>query len=164
MAALAALVLASLAACGDDDDTAAAAAGTCSAVQRLVEPTQGHVLPGAAVSYQHHPPTSGRHLADLPTRGVHDAPVPEEQQVYALEGGFVILQYGPALPVAQQQALAAFADRQAFVMVAPAAVPIDDGRAVALTAWENRQLCDDVSSAAVTDFIARYAGKGPGND
>jgi hypothetical protein len=84
--------------------------------------------------------------------------------VYALEGGFVILQYAPALPVAQQQALAGFADSQPFVIVAPAPVPIDDGRLMAMTAWENRQLCDDVSPAAVDAFIARFAGQGPGND
>jgi hypothetical protein len=164
VAAVVALGALALAGCGDDDDTPAAAAGSCSAVEHLVEPTQGHVLPGATVSFQHHPPTSGRHLADLPARGVHDAPIDEVRQVYALEGGFVILQYGPALPVAQQQALAAFADQQPFVIVAPAAVPIDDGRAVAMTAWENRQLCDDVSPDAVDAFVGRFAGKGPGND
>ena len=164
--ALAAGVLAVLAsaACGDDDDASAAGAGSCSAVEHLVEPTQGHVLPGAAVSYQHHPPTSGRHLADLPARGVHDAPIDESRQVYALEGGFVILQYGPALSADGRAALERFADGQPFVIVAPAAAPNDGGRTVALTAWENRQLCDDVAATAVQSFVTRFAGHGPGND
>jgi len=162
--AVAAIGVLALAGCGGDDDSSAAAAGSCADVAHLVEPTQGHVLPGGTVSYQHHPPTSGRHLADLPARGVHDAPIDEVRQVYALEGGFVILQYGPTLPAAQVSALQAFADSQPFVIVAPAATPIDDGKVVALTAWENRQLCDDVSGPAVESFLTRFAGKGPGND
>jgi hypothetical protein len=153
-----------LAACGDDDDDAPAASGACTAIEHLVEPTEGHVLPGGTVNYQHHPPTSGRHLADLPARGVHDAPIEEVSQVYALEGGFVILQYGPALPADGVAALQARADGQPFVIVAPAATPIDDGKPVALTAWENRQLCDAVSAADVDAFVTRFAGKGPGND
>lgn len=153
-----------LAGCGDDDDASATASGPCAPVEHLVEPTEGHVLPGGTVAYQHHPPTSGRHLADLPARGVHDTPIPEVSQVFALEGGFVILQYGPALPPAGVAALQAYAAGRPFVIVAPAATPIDDGRAVALTAWEQRQLCDAVSAPAVDAFLAKYAGKGPGND
>ncbi len=84
--------------------------------------------------------------------------------MYALEGGFVILQYGPSLPAPSVASLRAFAAGQPFVIVAPAATPIDGGRAVALTAWENRQLCDDVSTADVDAFLTRFAGKGPGND
>jgi hypothetical protein len=165
MAAAIAMGLLALAGCGDDDDDPpAAASGSCTAVERLLEPTEGHVLPGGTVNYQHHPPTSGRHLADLPARGVHTEPIPEVSQVYALEGGFVILQYGEALPEAERAELEGFADGQPFVIVAPAAVPIDDGRPVALTAWEHRQLCGDVSAPAIDAFITRFAGQGPGND
>ncbi len=163
MAVLTALALVGLAACGDDDAGGASGDGACTEVERLVEPTQGHVLPGVTVSYRHHPPTSGRHLAELPARGVHAAPIAEESQVYALEGGFVLLQYGPGLDAAGRAALERYAEDQVFVIVAPA-VAIDDGRAVALTAWEHRQLCDAVDPAVVDDFLAEHAGRGPGND
>src|SRR4029079_11783554 len=85
--AVAAIGVLALAGCGGDDDSSAAAAGSCADVAHLIAPTQRHVLPGGTGSYQHHPPTSGRHLADLPARGVHDAPIDEVRQVYALEGG-----------------------------------------------------------------------------
>jgi hypothetical protein len=165
MAALAtfAVLAVGLAACGGDDDAGAAGDGTCSPVERLVEPTQGHVLPGATVSYRHHPPTSGRHLAELPARGVHTEPIAEERQVYALEGGFVLLQYGPGLAAEDRAALEAYAQDEVFVIVAPA-VSIDSDRAVALTAWERRQLCDAVEPSAIDAFLADHAGRGPGND
>jgi hypothetical protein len=151
---------ATLAACGDDDDSAS---GACDAVEQLVEPTEGHILPGGTVAYQHHPPTSGRHLADLPARGVHTEPIEETRQVYALESGFVLLQYGAGLPAEGRAALEQFAADEVFVIVAPA-VAIDGDRAVALTAWQQRQLCDDVSTEAVGAFVERFAGQGPGGD
>jgi hypothetical protein len=158
---VAAATAAAAGACGDDD--AGSAPGPCDGVEQLIEPTEGHVLPGGTVAYQHHPPTSGRHLAELPARGVHTEPIEEVSQVYALESGFVLLQYGPALGEAGRAALARFADHEVFVIVAPA-VSIDGDRAVALTAWQQRQLCDDVSTDAVQSFVDRFAGRGPGGD
>ena len=75
----------------------------------------------------------------------------------------MLLQYGPALASEGRAALDGSREDQVFVLVAPA-VSIDDGRQWPSPPWENRQLCDDVSPAAVDDFIARFVGQGPGND
>ncbi len=146
---------------GDGDETPREGTDTvCDPAEVLVEPNQGHVLPGVAVSYRHRPPTSGQHVPELPQPGVHTAPIDETQQVFALENGFVILQYGPALSDDDKRELESLAELDDRVIVAPA-VAIDGDRVVALTAWQQRQLCDGVSADDIRSFVASHVGTGP---
>lgn len=144
----------------DDDSDGDRLASVCDSVEVLVEPIQGHVLPGVAVSYRYHPPTSGQHVPELPEAGVHTVPIDETRQVFALENGFVMLQYGPAVSDDDQRALEALAELDDRVIVAPA-VSIDDDRVIALTAWQRRQLCGGVSTDDVRSFVASHVGQGP---
>jgi Protein of unknown function (DUF3105) len=155
--------------CSGDDSTGNAARATvggdsgCDPVERLVEPNQGHVLPGVEVTYVHRPPSSGRHVPELPELGVHDAPIEEARQVFALENGYVLLQYGPQLSDDDRRALERIAvetEQADLVIVAPA-VSIDGDRPVALTAWQTRQLCDGVAPDTAASFIESFAGQGP---
>jgi hypothetical protein len=138
----------------------------CGAVETLVEPTEGHVIPPAAVPYAHHPPTSGRHYPDAPAPGVHRAAIAEPVQVAALERGWVFLQYA--------RGRASSADRRALeevakarqprgrprvvVVVAPAA-RIDERAAVAMTAWDHRQLCRRASVPDAARFVVSYSNR-----
>ncbi len=155
--------LALAAACSGGDSTVGAG-DACGEVEQLFEPGGNtHVIDPAAARFQHHPPSSGPHFSGNPPRsGVHDDPVAEALQVTALEFGAVVVSYERGLDEDAREPLEALADDRDDVLVTPAAAPIDDAATVALTAWEHRMLCSEVSIAAAEDFIAEFAGRGPG--
>ena len=135
----------------------------CGPVEPAVEPAAFHTVGTAVVDYRFSPPASGPHAAaSAPDPGVYDEPIPEARQVAAAEVGMVLLQYDPSLPVDQRQRLAELGRGVDGVIVAPVGSPIDGGRTVAMTAWEQRQLCDGIDEEAARAFVRRFVGRGPG--
>lgn len=142
-----------LAACGGGDGNRAA----CSAVERVLESSGTHVLPGVEVTFEYSPPTSGPHQVPAPGPGVSEDPIAEPLQVAALEQGWVLLQYSPEAPAADIAALEALASTDG-VIIAPGARPFDDDATFAFTAWSRRQLCSALDLAAARAFIVGYQG------
>lgn len=157
------LLLVAASACSTGD-SGVSAGDSCGEVQQLVEPGGSiHVIDPEAARFRHHPPSSGPHFSGKPPRsGVHDEPVAEALQVTALEFGTVVVSYERGLDDGARERLEALADDRDDVLVTPAAAPLDDAATVALTAWERRMLCSEVSIAAAEEFIAEFAGHGPG--
>lgn len=148
--------LAALVAAGCSSDGADVA---CDPAEQLVEPGgSAHVIDPAAADYRHHPPASGPHFSgNPPEAGVHDEPVPEALQVSALEHGSMVINYDPDRVREEEVAeLVAFAEGRDDVIVTPAAAPIDDGAAVAFTAWEHRRLCDGFSADQAGEFAEEF--------
>ncbi|MGI9121139.1 MAG: DUF3105 domain-containing protein [Acidimicrobiales bacterium] len=136
----------------------------CGPVERAAEASGFHTIGTATFEYRFSPPASGPHPAgNALDDGVYDDPIPEPRQVAAAEVGLVLLQYDSTLPEEQQRQLAEIGRGFEKVIVAPVAVPIDGGKEVALTAWEQRQLCDGVDEGAVRSFVRQFAGRGPGD-
>ncbi len=164
------LLLGSLAGCGDGDGAEGeeTAQERCEPVETPVESRpSNHVLDPAAAEFDHHPPASGPHVHDPPAAGVHDEPLPEAEQVVALELGSVVVNYDPeAVPRDTVEVLEALARERDRLIVTPAPVAIDGGHPIALTAWMHRRLCrsDDRSVLdTVEAFLDEYAGETPGD-
>ena len=148
LALLALPSLAALVACAGGDSVA------CGQIEQILEPRASiHVIPGHEVEYRYRPPTSGPHYASDPDPGVREDPLPEADQVAALELGKVVVQYSDDVPAAEAAGLGAAASGRTDVIVAPAAGRIDGGRAVAFTAWGLRQRCTGASVGAALEFV-----------
>jgi hypothetical protein len=129
----------------------------CASVERILEPSSIHVLPGAEVTFTYSPPTSGPHRFPAPSPGVYDSPIDEPTQVAALEEGAVILQYGSGVDAAAIAVLEQLRVEDG-VIVAPGVRPFDDSAAVAFTAWGHRQLCTTVDVSTAQTFIDDRVG------
>lgn len=165
-AVLLTLLVGSLAGCGNDGGTGGeeTAREACEPVETPVESRpSNHVLDPAAAEFDHHPPASGPHVHDPPAAGVHDEPLPEAEQVVALELGGVIVNYdADVVPRDTVEALEALARERDRLIVTPAPVAIDGGHPIALTAWMHRRLCRSDNSSvldAVEAFVDEYAGE-----
>lgn len=129
----------------------------CGDVERLIDSSSLHVLPGAEVTYEHSPPASGPHQLPAPSAGVHTEPIGEPLQVAAVEVGMVIVQYQPTVSPPAVAALEALAVADG-VIVAPAGRAFDDDAEVAHTSWGRRQLCSSADLDAAAAFIEAYQG------
>lgn len=126
--------------------------------ERLDPGSIQHLLPGASLPRDAtHPPTSGAHQVGAWPSGVLTDPIRDPVQVAMLEGGEVLVQYGPGVAAADRKDLEAFARRNAHVTVAP-----DDDlpAAIAATAWTYTQACTGVDTGALGRFVRAHAGKG----
>ena len=107
--------------------------------------------------YNTTPPTSGPHLGNLASWGIHSQPIPNEQQIHNLEDGGVVVQYncpdGCKDLVAQLAAIVKKYDEQ--VILAP--YPGMDSR-IALTAWTRIDKFDDFDAQRIERFIKAYRG------
>ena len=107
--------------------------------------------------YNSTPPTSGPHLGNLASWGVHSQPIPNEQQIHNLEDGGVVIQYncpdGCEDLVAQLSAIVKKYEEQ--VVLAP--YPGMDSR-IALTAWTRIDKFDDFDAQRIERFIKAYRG------
>lgn len=133
----------------------------CGPVARdALDPGSGvHVLPGAPTpSYLVDPPTSGAHQPGPSITGPLREPIAPQVQVGMLEQGRVVIQYVD-LSRADVRRLEAL--NSADVLVAPAGSLPGDTR-VAATAWTVHQHCSGLDTAALDDFVERFAGTGPG--
>jgi hypothetical protein len=125
---------------------------------------QDHFRPGETAPagyYNSVPPTSGRHDPSWARCGIHDTPVPEENQVHNLEHGFVLVQYSTkdqaiisSLGV-QVRSLPRYPD---YLILAP--YPRMQ-QPIALTAWGVVQYLDLVDPQAIQAFAEAYRGRGP---
>ena len=150
-----AIALSLLSGCGGDGADSACA----PAVRERLDPNSiQHLLPGASIPpYETHPPTSGAHQVGAWPTGVLTDPIRDPVQVAMLEGGEVLVQYGPAVAAADRRDLEAFARRNAHVTVAPNA---DLPAPIVATAWTYKQTCTGVDTGALGRFVRAHAGKG----
>jgi hypothetical protein len=150
-----AIALSLLSGCGGDGADSACA----PAVRERLDPNSiQHLLPGASIPpYETHPPTSGAHQVGAWPTGVLTDPIRDPVQVAMLEGGEVLVQYGPAVAAADRRDLEAFARGNAHVTVAPNA---DLPAPIVATAWTYKQTCTGVDTGALGRFVRAHAGKG----
>ncbi|HEV3225489.1 MAG TPA: EamA family transporter [Acidimicrobiales bacterium] len=144
-----------LVACGGGTSSA-----SCSAARpEALNPALNHVFAGAPEpTYTTDPPTSGPHTPGALPAGVLTTPLSRPNQVGALEGGVVLLQYrnlsgGEVADLSQLVT--------GKVVVAPN--PSLPDRVVA-TAWLFKQTCSGVDAAELRGFIRTHVGRGPGTD
>ena len=135
------------------------AAGPCGPITReALDPAYlVHVLASeGAVEYLSDPPTSGPHQPGPPVEGVLRDPLTRPVQVGVLERGDVLLQHEPELDPAARAELEGLAGDRVVVAPNP---DLED--AVVATAWVFKRRCDAVDRAALEEFVAARAGKGP---
>lgn len=129
------------------------------AVREALDPNSlVHVLPGAPVpNYLTDPPTSGAHQPAPPIKGPRTKPIDPQIQVGLLEEGRVLIQYRD-LAATDVQSL----DKLNGTKVITAPNPDLPGNAhVVATSWLVKMQCDAFDDAALQDFIAQHADKGP---
>lgn len=118
----------------------------------------GHV---PAPSYSVNPPAGGDHLVSVARSGVYaGAGVPSDGQlVHALEHGYVIAWHASDLPEAQKTLLEEFeAEHEGDVIVAERpSLPVP----FAMTAWNQRMLCQEVEEGPMQRFFDEHVGNGP---
>ena len=107
--------------------------------------------------YNTSPPTSGPHLGSLAQWGVHDEPIPNEQQVHNLEDGGVMVQYNcpEACPELVAQLEGMVTQYHDGVILAP--YPSMDSR-IALTAWQRIDQFEEFDEERISRFIRAYRG------
>ncbi len=147
---------------------AAARAAGCGPVQTPAASAPGglHLSPGQSYTYDQHPATSGYHdPTPLPADPhVRTSPVDETRAVHDLEHGYVMVYYradgNDALPTSVVETLAAFANAQAKVIMAPYP-DLPAGTSLALAAWNKLWECPPAVTASqartmVGGFVEAY--------
>ncbi len=120
----------------------------------------GHVPDGTIVAdYNTDPPTSGQHFAQTARWGIHDEPVPNENQVHNLEHGGIVIQYNDSVSAEQISELEGIAN-QCDVKLILAPRP-DMEQPIAVTAWTHYQNFDLVDRDAIQEFIDAHVDEGP---
>ena len=118
----------------------------------------GHVT---APSYSVNPPAGGDHLVSVARSGVYaGTSVPADGQlVHSMEHGYVIAWHQADLPAEQKKALEEFeAEHEGDVIVAERPnLPVP----FALTAWNQRLLCQEVEEGPMQRFFDEHVGNGP---
>jgi len=108
------------------------------------------------IPYNSDPPTSGPHTPHLAKWGIHDRPVPKEEQVHNLEDGGVIIQYNcPDGCSDLVEKLKAVARRYERLILAP--YPGIDKR-IALTAWRRLDKFNEFDEQRIIHFIDAHIG------
>ncbi len=108
-------------------------------------------------AYNSFPPTSGPHLGNLASWGVHDEPIPNELQVHNLEDGGVIVHYDcpDGCPDLVAQLRAVVERYREGVILEP--YPEMEAR-IALTAWQRIDQFDQFDEERIVRFIRAYRG------
>lgn len=146
------------AACSEEDRSQAA----CGPIRReaLDRRSLVHVLPAGPVpDYPTDPPTSGPHQPAPPVEGVVDRAIDRPVQVGILEGGRILLQHRD-LDAGDRRRLEELAGPE--VVVAPAVAGLPGDAVVVATAWLAKRTCTAVDLDALSTFVDRRAGRGPG--
>lgn len=109
-----------------------------------------------SVLYNSTPPTSGPHLGQIASWGIHTEPIPNELQVHNLEDGGVMVQYDCEDCQELVDQLAGVVRRyDDHVVMAP--YP-NIGSRIALTAWGRIDKFDEFDEERIVSFIDAYAG------
>ncbi|HEX9756919.1 MAG TPA: DUF3105 domain-containing protein [Nitrospiria bacterium] len=104
--------------------------------------------------YNSNPPTSGPHTRYIAEWGVHEIPIPLEEQVHNLEDGGVLIQYNcPDGCDPWKKQMGELARKYDRLVVAP--YPLMDSK-LALTAWEKIQIFNDYDENKIIEFIDAY--------
>lgn len=118
----------------------------------------GHVT---APTYSVNPPAGGDHLVSVARSGVYaGAAVPADGQlVHSLEHGYVIAWHATDLPAEQKKLLEQLeAEHEGDVIVAERPnLPVP----FAMTAWDQRMLCQEVEEGPLQRFFDEHVGNGP---
>ncbi len=108
------------------------------------------------VPYNSDPPTSGPHTPYLAKWGIHERPIPKEEQVHNLEDGGVTIQYNcPDGCSDLVEKLKAVARRYERLILAP--YPGIDKR-IALTAWRRLDKFNEFDEQRIVRFIDAHIG------
>ena len=108
------------------------------------------------LAYNSDPPTSGPHVGTLAAWGIHEIPIPDEQQVHNLEDQGVVVQYNDELDETSIASLKEIVGGyRRLVILAPRP---EMESPIALTAWTRIQLLDNVDPRAIRRFIRAYRG------
>jgi len=108
------------------------------------------------IPYNSDPPTSGPHTPYLAKWGIHDRPIPKEEQVHNLEDGGVVIQYNCPEGCAELvEKLTAISRRYDRTVLAP--YPGMDRR-IALTAWRRLDKFDEFDEPRIVRFINAHIG------
>jgi hypothetical protein len=107
--------------------------------------------------YNSDPPTSGPHLPQVASWGIHQEPIPKELQVHNLEDGGVVLQYNCQAADASCKTLidqlSEVSRKYDRVVLAP--YPGMSNK-IALTAWTRIDKFDDFDEPRIVRFIESY--------
>lgn len=107
--------------------------------------------------YNSKPPTSGPHIGNIATWGVHIEQVPDEQQVHNLEDGGVIVHYDPSRVDAETiDALTVIVKRYPDKVILEPYAGMDVP--VVLTAWTKIDKLEGFDEARIRKFIQAYRG------
>lgn len=107
--------------------------------------------------YNSDPPTSGPHLPQVASWGIHQEPVPKELQVHNLEDGGVVMQYNCQAADASCKTLidqlSDISRKYDRLLLAP--YPGMSNK-IALTAWTRIDKFDDFDEQRIVRFIESY--------
>jgi hypothetical protein len=126
-----------------------------AAAQPIDPLSSQHLLPGAPEpAYRTNPPTSGAHRPGPLPGEVLTSPLAKPDQVAALEGGQILIQYRK-ITGEDRRKLTTIAHRYDHVTVAPGReLPAK----VVATAWLYMQQCSRVDVSTLQDFIRAHGG------
>ena len=120
------------------------------------------------VPYNSVPPTSGPHIGNLASWGIHTEPIPNELQLHNLEDAGVNIQYDcptgcPDIVQSLEAIYKSYSDTRganARIIVAPYSGirTASGGKPIALTAWQRFLYLDTVDEAQIRQFIDAYMG------
>ena len=140
------------------------------AAEEFEVPIEGvqHVREGASITYDHYPPSSGKHYPRPAPWGVYTEPVPEGTFVHNLEhSGIVILYHCPdGCPDLEKQ-LSDFYDKapkdpqfnEVKILITPYERELP--AAIVALAWGWQLNLSEVDEARLLDFYQRHLNQGP---
>ena len=115
---------------------------------------------GLLPTYNSNPPTSGPHYGQVASSGFRTKNIPDQNIIHNLEHGDVWIAYRPGLSDEIKNELKQFDGQK--VIITPR---LKNDMDIALVAWgrlDTFNIKDDtLEKQRITDFIARYANKGP---
>jgi hypothetical protein len=110
-----------------------------------------------SVRYNSLPPSSGPHYPFTIATGIYARPLPEGLTIHAMEHGHVIIQYAPATPKDEVEALTRTAKRYGADVVLAPYPRLRTG--IALTAWGRIDLLDHYDESRISTFVERLRGR-----
>lgn len=144
----------------------------CTPAEEQENRGQGH-LDGAALAqqppetlYPSRPATSGEHYSSWLITGVYDEVMDERALVHNLEHGYVVAYYDSDAPDEQVEELKSFAREQIDgnypkIIVSPWDGDLPESHNFAFTAWNVRQMCEELDTETLSVFLAdHHSGAG----
>jgi Protein of unknown function (DUF3105) len=110
------------------------------------------------VDYPQDPPVGGPHDPSWQRCGVYDAPVKPEHAVHSMEHGAVWITYRPDLAAADVEFLKSVVAGKRYLLVSPYPGLTDP---IVASAWGAQLRLADPRDPRLTEFLDRYAGRGP---